>query len=159
VAQGVAADGSARLAAVARREGAGGLKGAPADVGATILIIDATALARESVAKLLESEGYRVIRARNGKEAWSVMHKDTPDLVLLDLIMPEMDGVTFLSLLRRSTQWKDVPVVVRTGLTDDDKLVGRAWELGVKEVIRKASFRFEDLLRVVKRYLGERMKD
>jgi CheY-like chemotaxis protein len=79
--------------------------------------------------------------------------------VLLDLLMPEMDGVTFLTMLRRSALWKDVPVVVLTGVTDDDKLVSRAWELGVKDVIRKASFEFEGLLRVVKRHLGERTKD
>ena len=120
---------------------------------ATIMVIDDTALARESVAKLLEYEGFRTQRARNGKEAWAMMYHEAPDLILLDLMMPEMDGITFLTMLRRSTLWKDLPVIVLTGVTDDDKLINRAWELKVQDLIPKASFGFEDLLGRVKQHL------
>jgi len=120
---------------------------------AKILVIDDTALARESVAKLLEYEGFEAMRARNGKEGWAMMYNETPDLILLDLMMPEMDGITFLTMLRRSTLWKDLPVIVLTGVTDDDKLISRAWELKVQDLIPKASFGFEDLLNRVKQHL------
>ena len=119
----------------------------------TILVIDDTALARESVSKLLEYEGFRALRARNGKEGWAMMYHDTPDLILLDLMMPEMDGITFLKMLRRSPLWKDMPVIVLTGVNDDDKLITRAWELKVNDLIPKASFGFEDLLDRVRRHL------
>jgi DNA-binding response OmpR family regulator len=119
----------------------------------TIMVIDDTALARESVAKLLEYEGFRALRAKNGKEGWAMMYHDAPDLILLDLMMPEMDGITFLKMLRRSTLWKDLPVIVLTGVTDDDKLISRAWELKVQDLIPKASFGFEDLLGRVKQHL------
>ncbi|HZN68958.1 MAG TPA: response regulator [Tepidisphaeraceae bacterium] len=120
---------------------------------ATIMVVDDTALARESVAKLLEYEGYRALRAKNGKDGWAMMYHDAPDLILLDLMMPEMDGITFLTMLRRSTLWKDLPVIVLTGVTDDDKLISRAWELKVQDLIPKASFGFEDLLNRVKQHL------
>ena len=118
-----------------------------------ILVIDDTALARESVAKLLEYEGFDAMRARNGKEGWAMMYNETPDLILLDLMMPEMDGITFLRQLRRSTLWKDMPVIVLTGVDDNDKLITRAWELKVNDLIPKASFGFEDLLQRVKQHL------
>ena len=120
---------------------------------AKILVIDDTALARESVAKLLEYEGFNAMRARNGKEGWAMMYNETPDLILLDLMMPEMDGITFLRQLRRSTLWKDLPVIVLTGVDDNDKLITRAWELKVNDLIPKASFGFEDLLARVKQHL------
>ena len=119
----------------------------------TILVIDDTALARESVSKLLEYEGFRTIRAKNGREGWAMMYNDTPDLVLLDLMMPEMDGITFLKMLRRSPLWKEMPVIVLTGVNDDDKLITRAWELKVNDLIPKASFGFEDLLERVRKNL------
>ena len=120
---------------------------------AKILVIDDTALARESVARLLEYEGFDAMRARNGKEGWAMMYNETPDLILLDLMMPEMDGITFLRQLRRSTLWKDMPVIVLTGVDDNDKLITRAWELKVNDLIPKASFGFEDLLQRVKQHL------
>ena len=119
----------------------------------TILVIDDTALARESVSKLLEYEGFRALRARNGKEGWAMMYNETPDLILLDLMMPEMDGITFLRQLRHSTLWKDLPVIVLTGVSDDDKLITRAWELKVNDLVPKASFGFEDLLARVRQHL------
>src|SRR5687767_10016238 len=119
----------------------------------TILVVDDTALARETVARLLEHEGFRTIKARNGKQAWAMMYHDRPDLVLLDLMMPEMDGVTFLSMLRRSPLWDDLPVVVLTGADDRDHLITRAWELGVSDLVPKATFGFQDLLDRVRKHL------
>ena len=118
-----------------------------------IMVIDDTALARESVAKLLEYEGFETLKASNGRDGWAMMYNDTPDLILLDLMMPEMDGITFLKMLRRSPLWKDMPVIVLTGVNDDDKLITRAWELKVNDLIPKASFGFEDLLARVKQHL------
>ena len=119
----------------------------------TILVIDDTTLARESVSKLLEYEGFRAMRAKNGREGWAMMYNDTPDLILLDLMMPEMDGIEFLTKLRAQREWRDIPVIVLTGVSDDDKLITRAWELKVNDLIPKASFGFEDLLDRVRKHL------
>ena len=118
-----------------------------------ILVVDDLALARESVARLLEYEGYEAIRAANGREAWATLYNETPDLILLDLMMPAMDGITFLTQLRRSPLWKDLPVIVLTGKSDDNKLVSKAWDLEIKELIPKATFGFDELLSHVRKHV------
>src|ERR1700676_1175742 len=100
-----------------------------------ILVIDDTALARETVSRLLEYEGFKTIRACNGKEAYATLYAQKPDLVLLDLMMPEMDGITFLGMVRRHPQWEEIPVIVLTGVTDDNRLIDRARELGIMDLI------------------------
>ncbi len=119
----------------------------------TILVVDDTALAREAVAKLLEHEGFSVLRAQHGRDAWAMMYDHTPDLVLLDLMMPEMDGITLLRMIRRSDRWEGLPVVVLTGASDDLKLIQRARELKIQDLIPKATFGFDDLLQRVKAHL------
>jgi CheY-like chemotaxis protein len=119
----------------------------------TILVVDDVALARESVSKLLEFQGFRTMKARNGREAWAMMYHEQPDLVLLDLMMPEMDGVTFLQMLRRSTLWHDLPVVVLTAADDQQQLITRAWELGVSDLVPKSTFTFDDLLARIRQFM------
>ena len=121
----------------------------------TILVVDDTALAREAVAKLLEYEGFTVLRAEHGRDAWAMMYDHTPDLVLLDLMMPEMDGVTLLRMIRRSDRWENLPVVVLTGASDDLKLIQRARELKIQDLIPKATFGFEDLLDRLKKHIPQ----
>ncbi len=122
-----------------------------------VLVIDDTTLARESVSKLLEYEGFTAIRACNGKEAYATLYDQTPDVVLLDLMMPEMDGITFLRMIRRSPQWEHLPVIVLTGVTDDDKLIARAKELHIDDLVPKATFGFEDLLARVKKAIPDKL--
>ena len=119
----------------------------------TILVVDDTALARDAVAKLLEYEGFKTMRAKNGKEAWAMMYHDRPDLVVLDLMMPEMDGVTFLSLVRCDPLWRGLPVVVLTGADDRDHLITRAWDLGVDDLVPKATFGVDDLVARIRHHL------
>jgi CheY-like chemotaxis protein len=119
----------------------------------TILVVDDTALAREAVAKLLEYEGFSVLRAEHGRDAWAMMYDHAPDLVLLDLMMPDMDGVTLLRMIRRSERWHSLPVIVLTGASDEQKLIQRARELKIQELVPKATFGFDDLLSRVKRHL------
>ena len=67
----------------------------------------------------------------------ATVYDDTPDRVLVDLMMPEMDGVSFLSMLRRSPLWRDLPVVVLTDADDHGQMVSRAWDLGVSNLVPK----------------------
>jgi DNA-binding response OmpR family regulator len=119
----------------------------------TILVVDDTALAREAVSKLLEYEGFTVLRAGHGRDAWAMLYDHTPDLVLLDLMMPEMDGVTLLRMIRRSSRWCDLPVIVLTGVDDNEFFVRSARELKIQDLVPKASFGFDDLLGRVKQHL------
>jgi CheY-like chemotaxis protein len=120
----------------------------------TILVVDDTTLAREAVSKLLEYEGFKVLRAGHGRDAWAMMYDHTPDLVLLDLMMPEMDGVTFLRMIRDSERWRHLPVIVLTGVTDQEVLLERARELVIQDLVSKSSFGFDDLLVRVRQHLA-----
>ena len=119
----------------------------------TILVVDDATLPREAISILLEHEGFKTITAQNGREAWATMYHEKPDLVLLDLMMPEMDGITFLSMVRRSTLWHDLPLVVLTGVDDKDKLISRAWELRVSDLIPKHDCGFQDLVGRIRHHL------
>jgi CheY-like chemotaxis protein len=120
-----------------------------------ILVVDDVALAREAVARLLEFEGFQTVKAANGKEAYATLYTQKPDLVLLDLMMPELDGITLLRMIRNHPQWETIPVIVLTGLNDENKLIARARELGVKDVIPKATFGFTDLLERIRKTMGD----
>ena len=123
-----------------------------------ILVVDDALLTREALAKLLEHEGYSTATAANGKDAWAMMYESTlydrtPALIILDLMMPQMDGVMFLKLLRRSDHWANIPVLVLTGLDDEAHLVQRAKKLGVEDIISKGGSGTEQLLLGVKRLI------
>ena len=114
-----------------------------------ILVVDDDAPTRESLARLLTTAGHAAVIAPNGRDAWLTLYEGVPDVILLDLMMPQMDGITFLRLLRHSDHWGQVPVVVVTGFSDDEGLVGEARELGVADIVPKMGCSAERLLSLV----------
>ena len=86
--------------------------------GATVLVVDDDADTVETMREILEEEGHEVLSAANGREALELTHRTHPDLVLLDLNMPEMDGRSFLSAVRRDPDLAGVRVVVLSGAAD-----------------------------------------
>jgi len=122
-----------------------------------ILVVEDVALARDAVARLLETEGFQTERAANGKEAYAKLYSNKPDLVLLDLMMPELDGITLLRMIRQHPQWETIPIIVLTALPDENRLVARARELGVKEIVSKTTFGFEELMQRIRKTMGNRL--
>ena len=110
-----------------------------------ILVVDDEAEVRELMRRGLEKNGWTVDEAENGKAALACLDEMVPDLILLDLNMPEMDGFELLERLRATPAWHDVPVVVLSGrdLTADEraKLEGQA-----EAVLRKGAHPKNDLL-------------
>jgi DNA-binding response OmpR family regulator len=82
-----------------------------------VLIVDDDADIRESLALALELDGYEVAVARNGLEAWELLARHVPELVLLDLGMPVLDGAGLLALIRGDARLRDLPVIVVTAFT------------------------------------------
>lgn len=78
----------------------------------TILIVDDEPDVLEVVEMLLLSEKYRVLKAKNGIEAIDVVSKETPDLVILDIMMPEMDGVEVCRKMREMDNMREKPIVM-----------------------------------------------
>ena len=125
---------------------------------AKILVIDDTALARESVSKLLEYEGFETLRARNGKEGWAMMYNETPDLILLDLMMPEMDGFGVVAALQKEPQWRDIPVIVITA-RDLEAADRERLNSGVRSVLVKDRFRPAELVERIRRLMRKSAAD
>ncbi|MDJ0847118.1 MAG: PAS domain S-box protein [Myxococcota bacterium] len=113
--------------------------------GAGVLVIEDDPQTRLLLRRMLEKEGCRVTEAAHGGEGLERMQENRPDMVLLDLMMPVMDGFAFVGELRRVPEWRDVPVIVSTAkdLTVDE----RAALSGVVEaVIEKHASSLDDLL-------------
>ncbi len=112
-----------------------------------VLVVDDSALARKAARFALEGAGLQVVEAWDGFEALGQLQKQQPDLVLLDLIMPGLDGYKVLDLIRANKRYRLIPVVIltaRDGLID--KLKGRF--SGTNEYLTKP-FKPQQLLEVV----------
>ncbi|MDB5645380.1 response regulator [Methylobacterium sp.] len=116
----------------------------PSEHKGPVLIIDDDPDARERMAAMLTREGWRVASAENGVAGLEATAAKKPCLILLDLMMPEMDGFGFLRALRERDEWRDIPVVVLTAkdITADDRrrLAGRA-----DRVLQKGGLSLTDL--------------
>jgi CheY-like chemotaxis protein len=86
--------------------------------GKKILVADDDARNRKLLETLLNSDGYQVAAVNSGQAALSAVAGDKPDLVMLDLMMPGMDGFEVLRRLKGSADWQDIPVVMVTALDD-----------------------------------------
>jgi DNA-binding response OmpR family regulator len=99
----------------------------------TILIVDDEKRLVSLVESYLVQEGYRVATAYNGREALTVAERETPDLIILDIMMPEMNGYDFMRAHRAQ---RDTPIIMLTAkVEDDDKIIGL--ELGADDYVVK----------------------
>jgi len=119
----------------------------------TILVVDDEKRLVDLVEQYLAQEGYRVVTANNGKEALEVARQSQPDLIVLDLMMPEMDGYEFMRVRRAEN---NTPIIMLTArVEDEDKIIGL--ELGADDYVTKP-FRPRELVarvRAVLRRAGE----
>lgn len=116
---------------------------------AKILVVEDEQDSSEALARILRMSGYEVETVPNGKVALESIIDAPPDLVVLDLLMPGMDGVSLLKILRSYMRLKTLPVVVWTGVGDAG-IVDRIRTLDVNEVVPKGQPSFNELLRAVK---------
>jgi len=120
---------------------------------ANILIIDDDPDAADLVGRVMRRAGHTVETAGNGRLGIKRLTGTLPDLVILDMRMPEMDGAHFLEVLRSYLRWQDVPVILVTAYPEDPG-VAHAAELGAAEVFRKGDLDLEELAATVERKLG-----
>jgi len=108
----------------------------PADRRVFALVVDDSITVRRVTQRLLERNGMRVVTAKDGLEAVSVLQDAVPDVILLDIEMPRMDGYEVASHVRNDARLKDVPIVMITSRVGE-KHRARAIELGVNEYLGK----------------------
>lgn len=119
---------------------------------AAVLVVDDDADHCELISRMLDRQGHHVASALNGWEALLVLDSSHIDLIILDLMMPGMDGATFLGIMRNDKRRQHIPVIVVTALSEGP-LATRVRALDVKRVFRKADYELSDLLDSVQQHL------
>lgn len=114
-----------------------------------ILVVDDDPDILEALSEILEAEGFEIRRARNGKEALERLEPDPPQLILLDLMMPVMDGWEFAQRMRQRPALSSIPIIV---LSADRNVGSKALDIGAVGHLAKP-FELNDLLEMVRRAL------
>lgn len=119
-----------------------------------ILIIEDELPMLKALSDKFTREGFSVLEARNGEEGLDVALKEKPDLIILDLFMPVMDGKAMMEKLRKDEWGKNVSIIILTNLNPDDKTLNEILESGPAYYFVKSKWKLEDLTRKVKEELG-----
>ena len=116
-----------------------------------ILIVDDEQDIVETLKFILEAHGYNCFCAYNGEDGLNQAKEIMPDLIILDVMMPKINGYKFSRLLKYDNKYQDIPIIMVTARSQEqDKLIGE--ETGVNEYISKP-FELDEILAVVKKYL------
>ena len=117
-----------------------------------VLVVEDDDNTRELLQRTFTQHGWSVMTAENGLVALDKMDEEEPALILLDLMMPEMDGFTFMEVVRQNERWESTPIIVLTAMEltseDHERLRG-----GILEIFQKGSYSFEELERQIHRQL------
>jgi CheY-like chemotaxis protein len=118
-----------------------------------VMIVEDDVITREVMATMLKNEGWRVFKAENGKVALEHLEDKKPSLIILDLLMPEMDGFEFVAHLRENPKWRSLPVVVLTStkLSTEDQAHLHGY---VDTIFQKESYSRDQLLELVQKQIA-----
>ncbi|HRQ72185.1 MAG TPA: HDOD domain-containing protein [Phycisphaerales bacterium] len=123
-----------------------------------VLVVDDLTVIREPIAAALRREGFDAVCAANGREAIGLMRTQPPDLILLDLGMPEMDGLELLRRMKTDATLPSPPVVVLTAAGDKDSVL-KSRQLGVRHYLLKAQFSLADMVARVRELTSDRREE
>lgn len=115
-----------------------------------LLIVEDDLKLQKAIGDKIRREGWQCVVASNGQEGLVMVEKEKPDIVLLDIIMPIMDGLTMLKELRKKS---NVPVLILTNLYDEKKLA-EAFRSGSYDYLVKANYSLDEVIKKVREVLG-----
>lgn len=110
----------------------------------TVLVIEDTELLRRMYSDRLEADGYSVVAASNGLEGVAALRANSPDLILLDLVMPQMSGLEFLEIAKADPRTQNTPVLILSNLGQDED-IQRAMGMGATDYLVKNDARPADV--------------
>ena len=117
-----------------------------------VLIIEDDSYISDMYRIKLESENFEVLIAKDGIIGIKTMEKQKPDIVLLDIVMPKVDGFSVLKIIKKNQELKEIPVVLLTNLSQKEN-VERGFELGADSYIIKAHFTPSEVVEKIKNIL------
>ena len=120
-----------------------------------ILVVEDEEILLTALSEELKQEGFEVVGAKDGVEGVEKAASEKPDLVLLDLVMPRLDGIGALKQMKEQDSTKEIPVVILTNLSDYDK-ISDALSLGAMDYLVKANYRLEELVSKIRTVLERR---
>lgn len=118
-----------------------------------ILIVDDEEDMRDALVDELSRAGFASFEAKNGKEGLEMALKEHPDLILLDIVMPEMDGMAMMKKVREDTWGKKVPVILLTNLSATDKIIEGVLKDEPSYYLVKSDWKITDVIKKVKETL------
>jgi CheY-like chemotaxis protein len=116
-----------------------------------VLVVEDHDLMRGGICDILNHKGFATLDAASGKEALELMEAEQPDLIISDILMPDMDGYAFLERIRADARWRDIPFIVLTALGQTED-IERGQAAGVDDYLTKPFFP-DTLLETVERHL------
>ena len=117
-----------------------------------VLVVEDEEILLTALTEELKQEGFEVAGAKDGVEGVAKAASEKPDLILLDLVMPKLDGIGALKQMKENAETKDIPVVILTNLSDYEK-ISDALSLGAMDYLVKANYRLEELINKIKTVL------
>ena len=122
-----------------------------------VLVVEDDKATRELVHSTLAKHGWRVMEAANGRIALERVAEKKPALIILDLMMPEMDGFEFVTRLREREEWRDIPIIVVTAkdITEEDRLRLNGY---VEKTLQKSQYSRDELLRDIRESIVNRLR-
>ncbi|OGE85898.1 MAG: hypothetical protein A3J48_00995 [Candidatus Doudnabacteria bacterium RIFCSPHIGHO2_02_FULL_46_11] len=115
----------------------------------TVLVVEDEEFTLKAYKVKLEKAGFEVLIAKDGSEAVNYLKKDPPDIVLLDLMLPYLNGFEVLEKLRTTPKWQKVPVLITTNLGQpEDK--DRALKLGATDYLIKTNVKIDEIVKKIK---------
>jgi DNA-binding response OmpR family regulator len=118
-----------------------------------ILVIEDDKFLRELIVQKLLKEGYETTEAVDGEEGIQRVAKDKPDIVLLDIILPGIDGFEVLRRVRENEEIRDIPIIILSNLGQQDD-VEKGMELGAKDYLVKAEFTPTEIVEKIRATIG-----
>ncbi|MFA5021892.1 MAG: response regulator [Patescibacteria group bacterium] len=120
----------------------------------SILLVEDDEFLAELYATKLNLEGYEVSLAVSGDKGLKLIREKKPDLVLLDIILPKMDGFEILKAVKEDKALKDIPIILLTNLSQKDE-VKKGLELGAVDYLIKAHFMPSEVVKKIKQVMGD----
>jgi len=116
----------------------------------TILIVEDEKVLREMYGQKFAANGFKTLLAKDENEVFDILKKETPDIILLDILLPQSDGIDILKRIKSNEETKNIKVLVFSNL-DDQRIKKQAQELGAEKYLIKTNFTPKELLTEVRK--------